>query len=68
MRASSFASAAPETLVPILRASRSETIQVPGVSVNELRTWIGTSYFLANSIDRECMTPAPKLASSSISS
>ena len=40
----------------------------PGASENELRTWIGTSYFLANSIERECITPAPRLASSSISS
>ena len=47
---------------------RSPTIQVPGASENELRTWIGTPYFLANSIERECITPAPRLASSSISS
>ena len=40
----------------------------PVASENELRTWIGTPYFLANSIDRECITPAPRLASSSISS
>ena len=33
-----------------------------------LRTWIGTSNFLPNSIERLCMTPAPRLASSSISS
>ncbi len=33
-----------------------------------VRTMTGTSNFLANSMDRECMTPAPTLASSSISS
>ena len=68
MRASSLASAAPVTATPSRRASASGTIQVPSASVNELRTCSGTSYFLANSIDRECMTPAPRLASSSISS
>ena len=31
-------------------------------------TWIGTPNFLANSIERLCITPAPRLASSSISS
>ena len=60
--------AAPVTVTPSRRASPSATIQVPSVSENELRTWIGTPYFLANSIDRECITPAPRLASSSISS
>ena len=68
IRASSLASAAPVTGTPSRRASCSPTIQVPGASENELRTWIGTPYFLANSIDRECITPAPRLASSSISS
>ena len=67
-RASSLTRAAPVTVAPSRRASPSATIQVPGASENELRTWIGTPYFLANSIDRECMTPAPRLASSSISS
>ncbi len=52
IRASSFASAAPVTATPSRRASCSPTIQVPGVSANVLRTWIGTPYFLANSIDR----------------
>ncbi len=51
-----------------LRGVSSSTIHVPGASENELRTWIGTPYFLANSIERECITPAPRLASSSISS
>ena len=43
---------------------------VPGTSVKtpEFRTWIGTLNFLPNSIDRLCMTPAPRLASSRISS
>jgi hypothetical protein len=68
IRASSLARAAPVTVTPSLRACPSATIQVPGASEKELRTWTGTPYFLANSIDRECMTPAPRLASSSISS
>ena len=40
----------------------------PAMSLKLLRTWIGTEYFLANSIERLCITPAPRLASSSISS
>ncbi len=68
IRASSLARAAPVTATPSRRASSSPTIHVPGASENELRTWIGTPYFLANSMDRECITPAPRLASSSISS
>ncbi len=48
--------------------SASGTIQVPSASERALRTMSGTSNFLANSIDRECMTPAPMLAISSISS
>ena len=40
----------------------------PGTSLKLLRTWIGTLNFLANSIERLCITPAPRLASSSISS
>ena len=43
-------------------------LQVPSMSVKELRTCRGTWNFLANSMLRECMTPAPTLASSSISS
>ena len=43
---------------------------VPGSSLKLalLRTWIGTLNFLPNSIERLCITPAPRLASSSISS
>ena len=39
---------------------------VPGSSLKEpaLRTWIGTLNFLPNSIERLCMTPAPRLATS----
>jgi len=43
-------------------------IIVPGWSLKLLRTWTGTENFLANSIERLCITPAPALASSSISS
>ena len=41
---------------------------VPGSSVRLLRTTTGTPYLPANSMLRECITPAPRLASSSISS
>ena len=65
-RASFLATAAPQT--GWFGASGSATIIVPGSSLKLLRTWIGTSNFLPNSIDRLCITPAPALASSSISS
>ena len=66
--ASFFVSAAPLTA----RSADSDSlpITVPGSSLKVwlLHTWIGTLNFLPNSIDRLCMTPAPRLASSSISS
>ena len=37
-------------------------------SVTLAKAFQNCRYFLANSIDRECITPAPRLASSSISS
>ena len=55
-------------MVAGLEVPTSGTIHVPSTSLKLLRTCTGTSNFLANSIDRECMTPAPALASSSISS
>ena len=61
IRASSFASAAPVTLAEPARISARRRSRCLGVSVNELRTWISTvEYFLANSIERECMTPRPQ--------
>ena len=65
-RASSLVKAAPQTATE--GDSGIETIMDPGASEKLLRTRMGTSNFLANSIDRLCMTLAPKLASSSISS
>jgi len=41
---------------------------VPGLSLNEERTWIRTPYFIPNSTERICNTLAPREASSSISS
>ena len=49
-------------------ARSAATIIVPGSALKLDRTITGTPNFLANSIDRECITPAPRLASSSISS
>ncbi len=66
IRASLRVIAAPLTTRP--GASDSDSIIVPGMSVKLLRTWIGTENFLANSMERLCITPAPRLASSSISS
>ena len=66
IRASSFASATP--LAGRGVDSSAARITVPGMSLKLDRTSTFTPNFLANSIDRECMTPAPKLASSSISS
>ncbi len=65
-RASFLIIAAPHTAWPA--ASGSATIIVPGLSLKLLRTWTGTQNFLANSIERLCITPAPAVASSSISS
>ena len=65
-RASSLIIAAPQT--GWSGASGSAAIIVPGWSLKLLRTWTGTLNFLANSIERLCITPAPALASSSISS
>ena len=65
-RASFFNRAAPQTARPAI--SGSATIIVPGLSLKLLRTWTGTENFLANSIERLCITPAPAVASSSISS
>ena len=48
--------------------SSAARITVPGTSLKLDRTSTFTPNFLANSIDRGCMTPAPRLASSSISS
>ena len=59
--------AAPQTTTSRIQ-SASGTIQVPSTSLNDERTCNGTSNFLANSMLRECMTLAPTLASSSISS
>ena len=66
MRASSLARATP--LAGRGVDSSAERITVPGTSLKLDRTSTLTPNFLANSIDRECMTPAPRLASSSISS
>ena len=65
-RASFLIIAAPQTGRPA--TSGSLTIIVPLVSLKLLRTWTGTQNFLANSIERLCITPAPAVASSSISS
>jgi len=59
--------ATPQTSKSRIQAA-SGTIQVPSTSLKELRTITGTSNFLANSMERECITPAPALANSSISS
>jgi hypothetical protein len=66
-RASSAASATPHAGISLIHGS-SGTIQVPIASDRALRTISGTSNFLANSMERECITPAPMLAISSISS
>ena len=42
--------------------SSSSTTQVPSLSLNEERTWMGTLYFLANSTERVWSTLAPTLA------
>ncbi len=65
-RASFLSIAAPQT--GRSAASGSAVIIVPGLSLKLLRTWIGTENRLANSIDRLCITRAPTLASSNISS
>ncbi len=65
-RASFLIIAAPHTGSPT--ASGSLTIIVPAMSLKLLRTWTGTPNFLANSMERLCITPAPAVASSSISS
>ena len=68
IRASSLVKAQP--LTARLADSVMGPIIEPGSSVKTplLRTWIGTLNFLPNSIDRLCITPAPRLASSNISS
>ena len=66
MRASSLASATP--LTGRRTAWSAARISVPGMSLKLDRTTTFTPNFLANSIDRGCITPAPRLASSSISS
>ena len=48
--------------------SFSETTRVPGPSSNELRQWIGISWFRAYSTERSWSTLAPEAAISSISS
>ena len=65
-RASFLIMAAPHTARPA--NSGSATIIVPGLSLKLLRTCTGTANFLANSIERLCITPAPAVANSSISS
>ena len=67
IRASSLTIAAPHTTTSRIH-SVAATIHVPSASVNDERTISGVSNFLANSILRECITPAPTEASSSISS
>ena len=66
--ASFFVSAQP--LTARVAASETGPMIVPGSSLKLalLRTWIGTLNFLPNSIERLCITPAPRLASSRISS
>jgi hypothetical protein len=66
IRASSLARAMP--LTGRFTAWSDARISVPGMSLKLDRTTTFTPNFLANSIDRECITPAPRLASSSISS
>ncbi len=65
-RASFLIIAAPQTACP--GNSGSAAIIVPGLSLKLLRTWTGTRNFFANSIERLCITPAPAVANSSISS
>ena len=66
IRASSLASATPLAGRGLARSAG--RIIVPGTGLKLDRTITGTPNFLANSIERECITPAPRLASSSISS
>ena len=61
---SSF-SVTPRTEVDSIPAV-SSVLMVPFASVSELRTWIGTRNSLPNSMARECNTPAPLAAISSI--
>ena len=59
--------ATPDTTAVSMISSSVVTI-VPGLSLNEERTWIRTPYFIPNSTERICSTLAPREASSSISS
>ena len=66
-RASFLIMAAPQTGRPA-DFRLADDHRAVGLSLKLLRTWTGTQNFLANSIDRLCITPAPAVASSSISS
>src|SRR2546427_172380 len=62
-----FASHTPRTTISSILVVSSFTI-VPGLSFKLERTSKTTPNFFANSTDRDCITLAPRLASSSISS